>query len=438
MTAQRVCAVAVLVFAALAAPAQAAAPGWSTPHTASAFSVGTYAAGDDGQGVQLFGTGGAGSRTAQLRAIKSDATQGTAVGVNAGARGMDAPSLSVNDNGQLVAAWTLDTQQPGPIGLAATLGRRTSLPKTATVLQTDGQSVQDVSTAIDGLGTGVVAWIQSPATVKTATLRSGQAARVVTLSQRAGASLAYVSVGIDDSGKPIVTWSVSPTGGGPSLVGSARGDGTGAFAPAVEQQVAAAPVSAQQTFVTKSGQLLAFWTEGSSSQAVKTAAAAPGAALAGTRTLISGKIGRGAPHFAANASGRAAVIFPAAAGKGTTLRVLLRSSSGSWGSAHTLGGSGRYVTQAEIGVDGKGRVVALWDDGNVGGGQATRVLAARTTSSTATLSSYSAVPQRSGDVRCDRPALIVSSSGDGLGAWQCTSSSKGDPDQPRLARLTAP
>ena len=394
--------------------------------------------------MELFGTGGAGSRTAQLRAIKTNATEGTAVGVSSGARGFDAPSLSVNDSGQLVAAWTLDTQQAGPIGLAATIGRRTSLPKTATVLPTDGQSVQDLSTAIDADGNGVVAWIQSPssgpAIVKAATVRAGQAPLVVVLGQRAGALLTNVSVGVDGSGRPIVTWAVTPDGNVPSLVGSALGDGSGAFAPATEQPVPAAPVSDLETFVTTSGQLLAFWTEGdpAKSLTVKTALAAPGGALGGTRTLISGKIGRGAPHFAANASGRAAVIFPAAAGQGTTLRVLLRSGSGSWGSARTLGGSGRYVTQAEIGVDAKGRVVALWDDGNAGDGRATRILAARTTSSTATLSSYSAVSQRSGDARCDRPTLIVSSSGDGLGAWQCTASSNGTPNQPRLARLTAP
>jgi len=44
---------------AVAAPAaQAAAPGWSTPHTASAVTTGTYAAAPNGQGVQLFANGG--------------------------------------------------------------------------------------------------------------------------------------------------------------------------------------------------------------------------------------------------------------------------------------------------------------------------------------------------------------------------------------------
>ena len=123
---------------------------------ASAYRVGTYGAGHDGQGVQLFGPGAQVAHRANARDPEGR-LPGTGAAVNAGGPGIDAPSVSVNANGELVSAWTLDTQQPGPIGLAATLGRRTSLPKTATVLKTDGQSVQDVSTAIDGLGTGVVA-----------------------------------------------------------------------------------------------------------------------------------------------------------------------------------------------------------------------------------------------------------------------------------------
>src|SRR5262249_47472437 len=107
----------IAALAVLAPSASASAPGWSTPHTASSFRIGTYAAMPNGQGVQVFGNGAAQTMTAQLRAIKSDATQGTAVGVNAGAPGFDGPRLSVNANGRFVAAWLLDTQEPGPIGI---------------------------------------------------------------------------------------------------------------------------------------------------------------------------------------------------------------------------------------------------------------------------------------------------------------------------------
>ena len=89
------------IAAAAPAVAGATAPGWSTPHTASATTDGSYAAGANGQGVQLFGTGGAPTRTAQMRAIKQDATQGTAVGVNSGAPGFDLEDVSINDTGQL-------------------------------------------------------------------------------------------------------------------------------------------------------------------------------------------------------------------------------------------------------------------------------------------------------------------------------------------------
>ena len=223
------------IVAVLATSAQAAAPGWSTPHTVTAYRVGTYAAGPNGQGVQIFGNGSVQTMTAQMRAIKSDATQGTAVGVNAGQPGFDLPQLSVNSNGRLVAAWTLDTQQPGGIGLAAALGARTSLPKSAIVLPTDGQVVTGVATTIDAKGNGVVAWIQSPLnsadnTVKAATLRPGQGAQVVTLNQRSNATLGNLSVGMDGNGRPTVTWSVVPAGTTTLAIAVARGDGTGAFA----------------------------------------------------------------------------------------------------------------------------------------------------------------------------------------------------------------
>ena len=428
----------LIALVTLAATAQASAPGWSTPHTASSYRVGTYAAGPNGQAVQLFGNGAVQTMTAQMRAIKSDATQGTAVGVNAGAPGFDVPKAAVNANGRLVAAWTLDTQEPGGIGLAAALGSRSALPRSATVLPTDGQIVTDLATDIDAQGNGVVAWIQSAqtggaTTVKAATLRPGQAVQVATLNVRTDATLGDLSVGIDNAGRPTATWGVNPGGGTALSVAVARGDGTGAFAAAFEQQLGSAPIGTLQTFVMGNGGMLAFWVEGTPNGPlhVKTSQAAPGGFFVGEQALTGGKPGRGPVLFAANAAGRAALLFPLAAAGGTTLKVQLRTSSGTWGTPRTLGPSGRYVGYDNIGVDAKGRVVALWDDGSSSSTGATRVLAARSSSSTDPLASYNQVSQRSGDHDCKQPALFLSTSGDGLGAWQCAGS-------PRLARLTKP
>jgi hypothetical protein len=439
-------AASIAALAVLATSAHASATGWSTPHTVKAYTAGTFAAGPNGQAVQLFGTGGAPTRTAQLRAIKSDATQGTAVGVNAGAPGFDFPEVSVNANGRLVAAWTLDTQGPGPIGLAGTLGSRSSLPRTASVLATDGQSVSDVATAIGANGNGVVAWIQAPlsggaTTVKAATLRSGQAPQVVTINTRADATLGNLSLGIDGSGRPVVSWSVNPTGGNALLIAIARGDGTGAYAAANEVQIGNAPFTTMQNFVLGNGDLLVLWVEGTPSSGVHvwTTTESPGGGFVGRSALTDGRPGRGQVRFAANASGRAALLFPLATSGGTTLKVQLRSaSSGNWGTPRVLGQSGRYVNNTNIGVDAKGRVVALWDDGSSSSKAATRVLAARSSSSTDPLGSYNQVSQRSGDKRCKAPSLFLSTSGDGLGLWQCSTSSSGTSFAPRLARLTKP
>jgi hypothetical protein len=440
----------VAAMAALAVPvasAQAAAPGWSTPHTVTPYRVGTYAAGPNGQTAQIFGNGAVQTMTAQIRAIKSDATEGAVVGINAGASGFDLPQLSVNANGRLVAAWTLDTQGMSPIGLAATLGSRSSLPRTATVLPTDGQSVYDVATAIDASGNGIVAWLQVPqsgpatATIKAATLRPGQAPQVATIATRGNAIVEYLSLGIDSAGRPTVTWGVNPDGTTTELIGVARGDGTGAFAPAFEEQLGTALVTQLQTFVTGNGGLLAFWVEGTVPSAplhVKTSQAALGGTFVGEQALTGGKPGRGQVRFAVNASGRAALLFPFASGGGTSLKVQLRTSSGTWGTPRALGASGRYITNANIGVDADGRVVALWDDGSASSKSATRVLAARSSSSTDPLGSYNQVSQRSGDKRCNGPNLFLSTSGDGLGLWQCSTSSSGSSFSPRLARLTKP
>jgi hypothetical protein len=436
-----------LVVAAMggaAAPAGAAAPGWSKPHTVSpSFSVGTYAAGGSTQFVQLFGTGATQTRTAQTRAIKSDATQGTAVGVNAGAPGFDAPTLSVNPSGTLVAAWTLDTQGTGPIGLAAARGARAGLPRAATVLPTDGQNVTDVATAIDVQGNATVAWIQETTgvqTVKAATLRAGQAPQVAPLSARPNVALQQLSVGLDATGKATVTWLAGPAGGQPTSIDIARGDGTGNFFPVLEQQLSSAPIDTLQTFETGNGSLIALWLEGALSSGpgtVKSATAPAGGAFGAAKTLVSATVA-GAVRFAANASGRAAVLLPAKSGSGKALRVVLRSSSGAWGSTRTLGKAGRTVSAANIAVDSKGRVVALWDDGSAGSPTPTRVLSARTSSSSDPLGDYNQVSQQSADQRCNKPQLFLSPSGDGLGYWQCSTSSSGSIGKPRLARLTAP
>jgi hypothetical protein len=267
--------------------------------------------------------------------------------------------------------------------------------------------------------------------VKAATLRAGQAPRVVTVATRPGAPVEAVQVGLDGEGRPVVSWTVAP-----GIIGFARGDGTGAFAPALEQALDTAPLSGLRTFVQASGDVLALWAGGTASKsAVKSAVAPAGSPFGPVRTVISGKPGRPPAAFAANASGRAAVIFPTASGSGTTLRVVLRSTAGNWGSSRTLGATGRFVSAVNAGVSSDGRVVALWDDGST---SATRILAARSSSPTSSLSAYDQVPQRSGETRCNLPSLFLSSRGDGRGLWQCATSSSGAINQPRLARLTAP
>ena len=230
--------------------------------------------------------------------------------------------------------------------------------------------------------------------------------------------------------------------------GCAR-DGPGTFSPAVESTVEPTqPLVDLRTFVTGDGSLLLFWTNGAAPGAVNVrySQAAAGGAFATPRTLIGGPPARAGPAYAANAAGRAAVLFPVASGSGTSLRAILRNSSGTWGSARQVGPSGaRKIGLPSVGVDGRGRVVALWGDSS--SSTAPRILAARSSSSTNPLNTYNQVSQRSGDRRCDNPTLALSSSGDGLGSWALLDGlvgldhrpAPGAPDRPVLSagRLSA-
>ena len=115
MHARRVVGAAVLLaaLAVTAQPANAAAPGWSTPHTVTPYRYGTYAVAPGPKGVQIFGNGAVQTMIPQLRAIKTDATEGTAVSANPGAPGFADQQLSVNDDGRFVAAWMLDMAEAG-------------------------------------------------------------------------------------------------------------------------------------------------------------------------------------------------------------------------------------------------------------------------------------------------------------------------------------
>jgi hypothetical protein len=440
------------LIAAAAPAAQAAAPGWSTPHTASTVTIDAYASAPNGQGVQLFANGGVPQRTGQLRAIKTDATQGTAVGVNAGGAGFDLFDLEINDNARLVAAWTKDLENAQPVPVAVAFGTRTSLPRTASVFTTGGQ-VSDLASDVADNGTAVVAWVESPVapgttinnsptTIKAATLRSGQPPIVTTLGTRTGALIDNLAVGFDSDARAIVTWNVTQNeNGGPGVLAVARGTGTGTFAPAVETTVD----PTQQlldlvTFVTGDGGLLLFWTNGGQGAptAIRYSQATGAGVFTAPRTLISGNQ-LGLPSFAASSAGRAAVLVPVASGSGTSLRALLRTSSGTWGSARLVGPSGaRTIRRVSVGVDARGRVVVLWDDAGASSSTPTRILAARSSSSSNPLNTYNQVSQRSGDRRCQTPSLALSSSGDGFGSWLCSTSSSGSITGPRLARLTAP
>jgi hypothetical protein len=429
-----------LSFAGLALPggAFAGAPGWSTPHTASAVGVGVYGAGPNGQGVRLYGsTGAAQERTPAMRAIRSDATQGSAVPIDAGQPGIDQPAIAVNAAGRLVAAWTLDTLQPGRIGLAATLGARTALPRAASPLPTAG-SVTAVADAIAADGTGVVAWVESgtPNTVRAATLRTTEAPEVVTIGATTAALPGNLSLGLDaNNGRPIVTWTLTTAGG--TAIDIARGDGTGRFAATSEQALTTGPVAQLQAFVQAGGGLTALWSEGAlpGPLTVRTADAPAGAPFGTPRTLATAAPSP-LPAFTGGVNGRSAAFYGIPSGSGVAMRIVLRSTSGSWGNAHMVGpNSARTVKRASAGVDATGRVVVLWDDGG-SGSSPTRILAARSSSSSDPPGTYHQLPQRSGDSRCATPTLVVSSSGDGLGSWQCSTSTA--KNQPRLARLTKP
>jgi hypothetical protein len=434
---------------ALAVPgmARAGAPGWSTPHTASVVPVGIYAAGPNGQGVQLFGSAGATqTRVAQMRAIKSDATQGSAVTVDAAGRpGIGEMAVDVNSSGRLVTAWSLDAQQQGPIGLAAALGARTALPRSATVLPSGSGGVTAVADAIAPSGTGTVAWAEFvPAVVRIATLRNGQAPQVVTFAApTSDASIANLQVAVDGTGRPVVTWTMTPlVAGSPSGTTSlavARGAADGTFPAPIVVDMTSMSVAKAVTVVRADASLTAVWEEGivPGGLTVRTAElAAGGMRLEGTRTLTTIPSGS-FPSVAGGPNGRLAVFFLQGPGgrSGGTPGLILRSNSGTWGRLRDIGPSGRRAVRAlNVGVDASGRVVVLWDDGTAGGSP-TRILAARSSSSSDPPGSYHNLPQRSGDRSCSSPTLTLSTSGDGLGSWQCnTSKAK---NQPRLARLTA-
>ncbi|WP_272477523.1 hypothetical protein [Baekduia alba] len=443
-----VVAVALIAAAALPGAASASAPGWSTPHTASVVPVGVYAAGPNGQGVQLFGSSGASqARIAQMRAIKADATQGGVVPVDAGGRpGFDEPAVAVNAGGRLVAAWNLDTLQAGPFGLAAALGARTALPRTATVLPTVG-SADAVAAAITPDGTGIVTWVEdfattaTPSTVRAATLRAGQPPQVVTLATpAAGTVLLNLAVAVDANARPVVTWTGSTPAG--TTLDVARGDGAGGFAAPVEQPLTTTQDPHVTTVVQASGALTVVWSDGGATApagplTVRTADLAAGSATLGAPRTLATTAPGWLPSVAGALNGRVAVFYAVGSGgkTGVSLRITLRSTSGGWGSAHAVGPSGsRSVRNMGAGVDASGRAVILWDDGSASS-TPSRILAARSSSSSDPPGTYHQLPQRSGDARCATPTLILSTSGDGLGAWQCNATST-KAGQPRLARLT--
>jgi hypothetical protein len=127
---------------------------------------------------------------------------------------------------------------------------------------------------------------------------------------------------------------------GPGSIGVARGNGQGGFAPGVETQVDTTLLDNLQTFVTTDGGLLALWASGGPGNIGTTASTPVGVRFSqagatgpwsAAQTVITGATGGALPSFAANASGRAAVLFPLATSGGTTLRSVLRTSAGTWG-----------------------------------------------------------------------------------------------------------
>ena len=220
------------------------APGWSTPHTATPYRVGTYAAGPNGQAVQLFGNGAVQTMTAQIRAIKSDATQGTRGGGQRGCAGLR-PSPGLGQR-QRAAGCRVDARHPGDradrprrdAGLALVAardgdrapdrwpgrdGRRDRHRRATATASSPGSRARRAARATDRQGRDAATRSGAP----------GRHARTCEPMRRSATSPS----GIDNAGRPTATWSVNPAGGTALLIGVARGDGTGAFAPAFEEQL---------------------------------------------------------------------------------------------------------------------------------------------------------------------------------------------------------
>ena len=221
--------------------------------------------------------------------------------------------------------------------------------------------------------------------------------------------------------------------------GRAR-DGPGAFSPAVESTVdPTQPLVDLRTFVTGDGSLLLFWTNGAAAGATERALQPGGG---GRRLRDAAHADRrprrlGPARVRGERGGRAAVLFPVASGSATSLRAILRNSSGTWGSARQVGPSvARKIGLLSVGVDGRGRVVALWGDSS----SSTAPPDPRRPVELVDQSAQHLQPGQPalGHRRCTNPTLALSSSGDGLGSWVCSTASSGSITAPRLARLTAP
>ena len=291
--------------------------------------------------------------------------------------GYNNPSVAIADSGAFAATWDTSSSTGASIErLEIAVGRFSAPPTRATVLATGNDMTQDEKAFETSLGTAVVLWDDAGASgVNSVQAEIVPAGGGVPSPVTLDSDAYLVGAGIDSRGalvvidagqSSLIERTIAPDG----VVGSPDAFHSDSLANAVQANLS--------VLIDGAGDQLFYWATTGDHQKVLAQWRSASGVLGPVQSLGTSGSGtdEGAPAFALNRSGSAAVVLtPHGPGP---VGVRFAARLGAFGVTHPLGAAADNVDEPSVSIDGGGRTVVTWVEfpSGRGGGNHGRELAA--------------------------------------------------------------
>jgi hypothetical protein len=277
------------------------------------------------------------------------------------------PEVAADPNNNFVVVWTRSDGTNTRIQ-----DRRVNSTGTLTAIQTLSPASRDAADpdiAIDGLGNALIAWDRFDGTklrIQTRTRAPGGTLGAVQTISDAGRDAWVPQVALNANANGIVAWTQWDGKNERTMARTRAPDGT--VSAVLPLSLANQSAEEPQVGIDGSGNALAVWDRFDGTVLrIQLRTISTSAALGTTLTISGSGQDAFSPQVAVNANGAALIDWTRFDGLNDRIQLRARTAAGNLGAVLTLSAAGQNAEEPQVGIDGSGRGVAIWErsDGTI-------------------------------------------------------------------------